>query len=141
MITTINPKIALSLALFSLFGLFYNMYYEMASYVTFSIGVILALPVSIKTWFVIKKHWKTVYKKFYSLSLFERKMIALKSWKLTWWIVPYCLVAYSIITVLIIHYSNNVYLLESLLLGSVFTVFMVTYHESPRYYKTIRRRK
>jgi len=138
-ITTLNPKISGLFAFVLLLGLVYNSYYNAYSSLFFLIGIIVTLPVILKTWRIIENNWKGVFKKFYSSGFFERKTkVVYKSWKLTWWLVPYCLFVYLAIEFLILFYFSDEYLMQSFVFGSIFIVFLVTCFKSKKYYKQIR---
>lgn len=139
MITTLNPRVCLFAILITLAGMIYNAYYSTYSLVSFLLGLAVTYPITKKVWNTIEANWKKVYKKFYSSHIFKRKFnIAKRSWKLTWWLVPYCLVVYLTINFIIIFYTGDSYILESFALGSIFTVFIVTYNKSKKYYKQIK---
>ena len=139
MITTLNPRICLIMIIITLIGISYNTYYSTYSIISFFIGIFVTYPITKKVWIVIETNWRSVYKKFYSSYIFKRKSdIAKKSWGLTWWLVPYCIIVYLIISFLIIYYTYDAYILESLSLGSIFTVFAITYNKSSKYYRQIK---
>ena len=138
MITTLNPRICLFAIFITLLGLVYNAYYSIYSLVSFIIGIAVTYPIIKKVWKIIESNWKRVYKKFYSSHIFKRKFnIAKRSWKLTWWLIPYCLIAYFTINFIIIYYTNDPYILESFAFGAIFTVFAVTYIKSKKYYRQV----
>ncbi len=137
MITTLNPRISAAAVLLTLAGLLYNSEFSTFSPAAFVLGIIITYPLAERTWNVIEKNWK-MYRVFYSAGVHKRKMdIIRKSWKLTWWIVPYCLVVYSAFSFGILILYNDIYLLDSMVMGSIFTVFFVTYLKSPKYYRQL----
>lgn len=139
MITTLNPTICILAMFVTAFGLTYNACYNVYSIVTFLVGIIATYPIIKKVWNTIESNWTGVYKKFYSSHIFKRKFgVAKKSWKLTWWLVPYCLVVYLTINFIIIYYTQDSFLLESFALGAIFTVFAITYAKGKKYYKQVK---
>ena len=139
LITTLNPKISGFFALLMLLALIYNTNHNVYSGAFFLLGAIVTLPLIIKTWRIMEENWSSVFKKFYSSGFFERKpKVVYKSWKLTWWLVPYCLFVYLAIECLILYYFNDKYLMQSFVFGSIFIVFLVTQIKSKKYYKQIR---
>ena len=139
LITTLNPRISGLFAAVMLATLLYNTYYNIYSATFFLIGIVVTLPLILKTWKIMENNWKSVFKKFYSSGFFERKTdVVYKSWKLTWWLVPYCLFVYLAIELLIMFYFNDKYLMQSFVFGSIFIVFLITYFKSKKYYKQIK---
>jgi len=125
MITTLNPRVSGLFVIIMLLGLIYNLYFNIYSWIFFLIGIVVTLPITLKIWDTIEANWTGVFKKFYSSKFFERKTkIVYKSWKLTWWLIPYCLIVYSLANFVILLYFNDKYLLQSFVSGSIFIVFL-----------------
>ncbi|HLD38814.1 MAG TPA: hypothetical protein VJB05_00705 [archaeon] len=138
MITSLNPGIALIVAVLALFGL----EAEISSgngIGAFFLGAVATVPLIVYIWEIMKKNW-TTYRKFYSMSFHKRNMNVIKrSWTLTWWIIPYSLVVYSILdlTVLLNPRLGTPY---SMLYGALFVIFFYTALQKPKYYESIKKK-
>ncbi|MBI5347549.1 MAG: hypothetical protein HZB66_02990 [Candidatus Aenigmarchaeota archaeon] len=138
MITSLNPRLSLALSIMSFLLMLYLMMYDINSMLGFVTGMILTYPLISGIWKTITKNWKSVFKPFYSKSFHKRKIkIILKSWKLTWWLAPYCLLVYGLATTLIMIFFNSLYVVHGLLLGSVFEAFWFVHKKSHAYYKQL----
>src|SRR3990167_1437976 len=98
----INPKFGFAVSLLALAAFLWEITYGNPGLTSFVLGYIFTLPLIIMIWRAMRKHWP-IYKKFYSMSLHKRDMkTVIRSWKLTWWVLPYTLVVYSILEIIIL---------------------------------------
>lgn len=140
MITTLNPKFSAILAALGIIGFLGEIAYGNTGVASFVLGYTSTLPLIILIWRTMRKNW-AVYKKFYSMGFYKRdRKIVVKSWRLTWWVLPYAIAVYSILEVLIL--LNPIFgSLYSFLYGAVFATFGYTALQSPKYYKDIKKKK
>lgn len=137
MITSLNPGIALIIAVLALFGLEAEI--SAGNGIgAFFLGALATVPLIVYVWEVMKKNWH-VYRKFYSMSFHKRDMkVVKKSWALTWWIIPYTVVVYTAIDVLVL--LNPVLGTPySMLYGVLFVIFFYTALQKPKYYDSIKK--
>ncbi len=136
MITSLNPGIALIVAVLALFGL----EAEISSgngIGAFFLGAVATVPLIVYVWEVMKKNWD-VYRKFYSMSFHKRDMkVIKKSWILTRWIIPYSLVVYSILD-LIVLLNPTLGTPYSMLYGALFVIFFYTALQKHKYYDSVK---
>lgn len=137
MITSLNPKINLFISIASIVVFFYLITKNVDHIFFFFIGMLSVYPVVNYTWRKIQENWEKIYKKFYSKKFHQRDIkIIKKSWKLTWLLIPYCVLIYSIITVLTINFFGTAFLL-SIFLGSLTEITWFLQRHSKKYYKKI----
>ena len=137
--TTLNPDISFAIAALALLGIIILSFSDSLTISVFVLGVAVTYPITKKSWEDIDKNWAKIYKKFYMARTFEKRYQEVKkSWKVMWWVVPYCLFVYSVLSVAIILYTGSVYLLYSLVLGSIFVNFYISYQKSGKYYRQVK---
>ncbi len=138
MLTSLNPRISLALAGASFILFLYVLVYDVNAMLGFFSGIILIYPLVYEVWKSITGNWKKVFKPFYSKKFYKRRMkIIRSSWKLTWWIAPYCIIVYGTGTAMLMIYFNSMYVLHGFLLGSVFEIFWFVHMNSQKYYKQL----
>lgn len=138
-LTTLNPKFSLAIVVLSLIGLC-NDISAGYSATAFIIGALAVLPLIIQVWKTMKKNWP-IYRKFYSTPFHKRDMkIVRKSWRLTWWIIPYVLIVYTIVDIIVI-VNYTIGTPYSVLYGTFFTVFGYTLLQGSKYYNDVKKRK
>lgn len=139
MITTLNPKVTNILMAISLIISFYASYQNKFAVVAFLIGNAVTFPIIIRVWNTVEKNWKSLYKKFYSKTFHKRdKALVKKSFRLTWWVIPWCLAIYSTISFAIIKFDKSFNLLLAFIFGSIFLISLVTNQKSRKYYEEIK---
>ena len=139
-ITTLNPVFGIFVASLSIVVFLGEISYGNTGVAAFVLGYISTLPLIVMIWRTMKKNWP-VYRKFYSMPFHKRDMKTIrKSWRLTWWTLPYSLIVFSALDVVIL---LNPYLgsLNSFLFGSLFATFGFTALESAPYYKDVKKRR
>ena len=138
MISTLNPKISECMAIVSVVVLIYSYINNMLSIASFFLGIAITMPIIFSIWHSIEKNWNDVYKKFYKMSFHNRdKKIVYKSWKLTWWIIPWTVFVYSAFSIAFMSLSNDFNVVLGMCAGSVFIISVVTHHKSPKYYSQL----
>ncbi len=140
MISSLNPKLSAYIAAGSILVILYIILYDINAIVGFVAGILLAYPIVREVWKAIAKNWKNVFKPFYSRIFYKRKIkIIKKSWAITWWIAPYCVISYGALTAALLMVFGSVYVLYGLMLGSVFEIFWFLHCTTGKYYRQIRR--
>jgi hypothetical protein len=138
MITALNPRVSLVICVLALLGL-ENETGDW-SFIAFLLGFLVTLPLIALVWKTMKKNWQ-VYRKFYIMGYHHRDMSVIrKSWKLTWWIIPYTVIIYSALDVWILlnpGYGSPI----SLLCGVLFAVFGYTALQGPKYYEDVLKKR
>lgn len=136
---SLNPKSSIALFIISMIVFFLNLEREVTNnYIAFLLGFFVTYPLITNIWRIIKKHWKDVYEKFYESPLFMHdSKIAMRSGKLTWWMVPYCLVVYGFLTIIVITYFGRL-APYSFLTGALSMIAVVSYRKQKVYYRRLK---
>lgn len=139
MITTLNPKFCFAMIIIALAGLENEVSSSHAGIAAFILGAAATLPLIIQIWRTMKNNWP-VYRKFYSMPFHRRDMnVVRKSWRMTWWVVPYALVVYSILDLFLL-LNPSFGTPYSMLYGALFVNFGYTLLQGSRYYDDVRKK-
>ena len=140
MVTTLNPIFGILVAFLSIVAFLGEITYGNTGVAAFVIGYVASLPLIIMIWRSMRKNWP-VYRKFYSMPFHKRDMKTVKkSWRLTWWVLPYTVIVYTILEVFIL-LNPSVGSLYSFVYGTIFATFGYTALESAPYYKDVNKRR
>ena len=133
MLSTLNPKVCLVVAIVSLTIFVRDFSYDGSNLVSFLLGAAATAPLIAATWQTMKDNWP-VYRKFYSMSFHRRDpSVIARSWQLTWWIIPYTLVVYPILELFVL--ANGLGTVYTFFYGAVFVVFGYTMAQGPWFYQ------
>jgi hypothetical protein len=134
MITTLNPKVTKVLMFVSILISLYAIGQNKIAAITFLIGAVASFPIIYNVWVVMEKNWNSLYKKFYAKGFHKRDMkLVKKSFRLTWWVIPWSVIIYSPISFAITSVDPSFNLLLSYIFGSIFVISLVTYIRAKKY--------
>jgi hypothetical protein len=140
MITSLNPKVSGIITIAALVAVEAEASANNAAFISFIIGALITLPLISEVWHTMRKNWP-LYRKFYSMGFGNRDLGTVKkSWKLTWWIIPYAVVVFSLADALVLLHPE-LGTATSMLWGVVATTFGYTFCVSPGYYENLRKKK
>jgi hypothetical protein len=106
------------------------------SFFTFALGFVYAIPLSVWIWQIMIENWKKVYKPFFGKKRLTNKLIE-KHWHLIWWMIPYCVINYSVLTAVVSEFFSTHFVIL-LFYGSLLGIFGVSYFYQGKYHRMLK---